>query len=99
MINLPNLTSKSELDELVYHLKGFVEAAEVIRAQIGVLDATIDSNPEAATDAMGRLRAEIYTHLAYHMKEMRRPFLRLFHDLCSDLEVESDFDTDSSKPG
>ena len=98
MIDLPNLASKSELEELVYHLKGFVEAAEVIRTQIELLDEKIDLDPEEATDAMGRLRAEIYTHLTYHMKEMRRPFLRLFRDLCNGLEEESDFDADPSKP-
>lgn len=90
MISLPSLEAKRELEELVYHFKGFVEAAEEISNQMKLLDTTIDDDLDRATDAMGRLEAEIYTHLAYHMKELRKPFKRLFRKLCKELETQEE---------
>lgn len=86
MTNLPNLEAKIELEELVFHLKGILEAAEVVRIQIELLDKSIDNDLERATDVLGRLRAELYTHLPYHLKELRKPFLKLSHSLYGELE-------------
>jgi methionine synthase I (cobalamin-dependent) len=88
MIPLNNLDQKKELDEMVFHLKGVVEAAQEITAQMQLLDATIDDDLDRATDAMGALEAEIYTHLAYHTKELRKPFSRLFRSLCRELDKQ-----------
>jgi hypothetical protein len=85
MINLPSLESKKELADVAFHLTGFAEAAEEIISQMIILDATIDSDLGRATDAMGALEAEIYTHLAYHVKELRKPFSRLFRALCNEI--------------
>lgn len=86
MTALPNLEARKDLEEVVHHLKGLVEATEEISAQMKILDATIGNDLDRATDAMGRLEAEIYTHLAYHVKELRKPFSRLFHALGRELE-------------
>jgi hypothetical protein len=85
-MTLYNLENKKEFEELVYHLKGLIEAAQEITAQAQVLDSAIDSDLDRATDAMGALEAEIYTHLAYHAKELRKPFLRTFRALCEGLD-------------
>lgn len=86
---VPNLEARKELEEFVYHLKGTIEAAEIIHAQMELLDRSINSDLEAATDVMGRLRAELYTHLTYHLKELKRPFLSLSHSLSQELEKGS----------
>lgn len=92
MINLPNLEAKEDHRELAYHLKGIVEASEVIRDQIELLDRTINSELEVAADAMGRLQAELYTHLTYHLKQLRRPFLKLSHSLSKELDENTSTD-------
>jgi hypothetical protein len=66
-----------DLEEFVFHLRGVLEAADVIREQARELDQVFDSDTEVASDVLGRLRAELYFHLPYHMKELRRPFLKL----------------------
>lgn len=88
MMRLKHLEARAELGEIVFHLTGLVEAAEAIREQIVKLDRTIERDLDAATDAMGALEAEIYTHLAYHMKELRRPFKSYFRAACGDLEAQ-----------
>jgi hypothetical protein len=88
MISVPNLEARKELDEVLFHLKGLVEAAQEITAQMQLLDATMDTDLDRATDAMGALEAEIYTHLAYHTKELRKPFTRLFRALCRKLDKQ-----------
>jgi hypothetical protein len=87
MTTFKNLETRKEFDEIVYHFNGFIEAAEEISAQMQVLDSTIGCDLERATDAMGRLEAELYTHLSYHMKELRRPLSRRFRALCKELEA------------
>jgi hypothetical protein len=99
MIALSNLEIKKELEEVVFHLKGFAEATQEILAQMQLLDSTIDKDLDRATDAMGALEAEIYTHLAYHMKELRRPFSRLFRELCKKLDQQEEGDADGLVPG
>jgi hypothetical protein len=88
MRTLPKMEAKEETKEVAFHLKGLAEAVQEITAQMQLLDAAIDKDLERATDAMGALEAEIYTHLAYHMKELRRPFSRLFRALCRELEKQ-----------
>lgn len=80
MITLPSLEAREDLDELVYHFKGLIEAVDEISRQMKLLDSSLDSDPEGAADAMGALEAQIYTHLTYHMKELRKPFVRFFRD-------------------
>lgn len=78
---LRNMESREDLEEFVYHLKGLVEASETISLQASALDEALSQDDERAADILGRLRAEIYTHLTYHLKELRRPFLRLEKNL------------------
>jgi hypothetical protein len=92
IVDLPNLTAKKDLEELVYHFKGIIEAADVIRGQMELLDSAVDSDLERATDALGRLTAELYTHLPYHLKQLRRPFLRFSRSLYKDLGDEAEDD-------
>lgn len=86
MTDLPSLEAKEDLEELVFHLKGILDAVEVVRLQIALLDKTIDCDLGQATDALGRLRAELYTHVPYHLKELRRPFLKLSNSLSHEME-------------
>lgn len=86
MLRLDNLDSKKDLEDVLYHFRGLLEAAEEIRSKIQLVDQSIDEDLERATDSMGRLQAEIYTHLAYHMKELRQPFARWFRLSCKVLE-------------
>jgi hypothetical protein len=86
MRELPNLVAKKELEEFVFHLNGILELSEVVGAQIEILDESIDTDLEQATDALGRLRAELYTHLPYHLKELRRPFLEIYNRLGQNLD-------------
>jgi hypothetical protein len=83
---VPNLENRNDIRDFVYHLKGVIEAAEVIHTQMELLDQSINSDLEIATDVMGRLRAELYTHLTYHLKELKRPFLELSHSLSKALD-------------
>jgi hypothetical protein len=92
VIDLPNLESKKDLEELVYHFKGLIEAAEEISSQMRLLDQVVDSDLEAAGKALGSLSVEIYTHLSYHMKELRRPLLRFSHTVYGQLGPLEDED-------
>jgi len=86
MVKLSNLEARSDIEEMVFHLKGLIEAAEEISTQAKLFDATLESDLEKATDVMGRLEAEIFTHLNFHMKELRGPFRKFFRTSCRQLE-------------
>jgi hypothetical protein len=77
MSELSRMEKAADLEEFVYHLRGILEAGDVIREQAKALDQAFDIDTETAADILGRLRAELYFHLPYHMKELRKPFLRM----------------------
>lgn len=59
-----------------YHLEGLLESYETIRALLDKLgDATLDA--EGTAETLTYLQVEIYAHLAYHLKELRRPLKKL----------------------
>lgn len=71
---------------VAYHLEGLVEAAERIRWHLGYLDAAVGLDPEGLARRMVDLQVEIFDHMGYHMKELRRPFARLISKAFRDLE-------------
>lgn len=70
---------------VAYHLEGMLEAQESIRAFIVKLSEDSAPDPESTAETLAYLQVEIYDHLVYHMKELRRPFKRLVEAAFKDL--------------
>lgn len=80
---LAKLRQKNPSSAAAYHLEGILEAHDNIRALLTKLDE--DADPESNAEAISYLQVEIYSHLAYHMKELRRPLKRLIDAAYRDL--------------
>jgi hypothetical protein len=66
--------------EFEYHLDGLLEAAALARQQARNLKAHLDTDLEKTAEVLSKLDVEIFFHLDYHLKHLRRPFRRL-HNL------------------
>lgn len=71
---------------VAYHLEGLLEATERIRQDLARLDAAVDLDAEELAGRMVDLQVEIFDHMGYHMKELRRPLSRLISKAYRDLE-------------
>ncbi|MFY9824606.1 MAG: hypothetical protein WAM82_24730 [Thermoanaerobaculia bacterium] len=70
---LVELRKKNPSSAVAYHLEGLLESHENIRHLLAKLGESA-SDLESTAETLTHLQVEIYTHLAYHMKELRRPF-------------------------
>ena len=52
------------------------------------LGATYGVDDEAASDAISSLEVHLFFHLPYHLKKLRRPFIRLNHEIYAKLDEE-----------
>ncbi|NJL28107.1 MAG: hypothetical protein HC897_09510 [Thermoanaerobaculia bacterium] len=62
---------------VAYHLEGFLEGCENLRALLEGLDTAYGTNPELAAEKLTHLQVEIYAHQIYHLKQLRQPLKRL----------------------
>jgi len=62
-----------------------LEAIDRISGHLAHLDAAVDLDPEEAAGRMVDLQVEIFDHMGYHMKQLRRPFQRLIDAAYKDL--------------
>jgi len=70
---LSELRDKNPSSTIAYHLEGLLEAQDNIRSLLERLGAIQALDTESRMKTLTYLQVEIYTHLAYHMKELRRP--------------------------
>jgi|SRR5690349_19388420 len=92
---LKSLREKDPSSPVAYHLEGLLEAVDRVRTQVDQIEAAVDGNPEELAGRMVSLQTEIFDHMGYHMKQLRRPFQRLIDaayknipDLGEDEEVD-----------
>ena len=74
---LKSLREKDPSGPIAYHLEGLLEAMERTRTQMAQVDEALDLDPEELAGRLVDLQIEIFDHIGYHMKQLRRPFQRL----------------------
>ncbi|HBL29382.1 MAG TPA: hypothetical protein DD490_21325 [Acidobacteria bacterium] len=77
MTFLQQLLEKDSSSPVAFHLSGLLEAGESIRAHLLGLDALAEGDRDQYADKLADLQIELYSHLAYHLKELRNPLKRL----------------------
>jgi hypothetical protein len=82
---LSKLREEDPSSAAAYHLEGLLEAQDNIRSLLAKLDKGSALDPEGTAETLTYLQVEIYSHLAYHMKELRRPLKRLIDAAYKDL--------------
>jgi hypothetical protein len=78
---MPHLEAREDLREVVYHLKGILEAGDKIASLVQRLDSVIDADDRDACDIVALLEVEIYHQLDYHSAELRAPWDALVEKL------------------
>lgn len=73
------LISKELRIEIEYHLDGLVEVADAIRIYTQKLKEVFGKDLEQTAYALTELDIELFFHLGFHIKKLRRPFKKL-HD-------------------
>jgi hypothetical protein len=76
-----NLERHEELGDFLYHVREILELQNRLSALIEQLDASFDKDSEGTETVMGKLEAELYFHLPYHLRELREPFERILKEL------------------
>ncbi len=74
---LEEIRKKDASSAVAFHLEGLLEAAENVRALLAKLDGVPEVDQDSIAETITYLQVEIYSHLAYHMKKLRRPLRRL----------------------
>jgi len=74
---------------VAYHLEGLLEAIDRIRWHMAAIEAAVGLDPEELAGRMVDLQVEIFDHMGYHMKQLRRPFERHITRAYQDLERAS----------
>jgi hypothetical protein len=82
---LEALREKDPSSAIAYHLEGLLEAMERARWQMAHVDAAVNLDPEELAGRLVDLQIEIFDHIGYHMKQLRRPFQRLIDAAYRDL--------------
>lgn len=83
---LKRLREENPSSEIAFHLEGILDAHDKIRAHIEKLGEASQLSDETGAEAITNLQIEIYSHLAYHMKQLHRPLLRLEKKIYKNLE-------------
>lgn len=83
MIPSGKLLSKEARIEILYHLDGLVEAGDLIKKHVRTLKVSLDKDLEKTAQSLTDLEIQVFFHLRYHMKHLRKPFKRL-HKLAYD---------------
>lgn len=65
---------RENLKAVFFHIHGVVDSATIIAEQLEILQSVLDIDLEEATDCLGRLEAELFHHLTYHLQELEEPF-------------------------
>jgi hypothetical protein len=74
---LKALREKDPSSLIAYHLEGLLEAMERARFHMGQVDEAVNLDPEELAGRLIDLQIEIFDHMGYHMKQLRRPLQRL----------------------
>jgi len=76
-VDLSKLSVHEELREFLYHVRGLLEAHDKLVPLLNRLNETFDTDVEKAAETLSLLEVEIFDHLGYHRKEIRRPLAAL----------------------
>jgi hypothetical protein len=82
------LLSPEAQREIEYHLNGLIEAAALVRRQARILTSHLENDVQKVAAALSQLEVEIFFHLDFHMKHLRRPLARLTNRAYVRLEKE-----------
>lgn len=76
-LKIARLERDEDLRELLYHIKGIVEAAENVADLTAQLNDTYRRDAETYAKTSSLLEVEALEHLGYHVKQLRKPLRRL----------------------
>jgi hypothetical protein len=85
MTFLEDLRKGDPSSPVAFHLEGLLAAQDNIRSLLATLAPVDALDRESTAEALTHLQEEIYQHLAYHVKELRRPLRRLVDKAYKDL--------------
>jgi len=85
-MNLKNLAASQKYNEVVFHLEEILGVIEEVQKLALLFDSQLPVDLDSATDTLGDLNAQLFTHLVHHLKSVRRPFMEMFDGLCDQLE-------------
>lgn len=69
---------------VAYHLEEILEIEGKIRAHLQKLDAVFGVDRDSTAETLVYLQVEIYDHLGYHLKELRKPLGRMISGMFSE---------------
>jgi hypothetical protein len=88
---LEQLAAAPELKDLVFHLRGLLESQNRISDLAAKLNLEFGRSEEKFGQTLANLEVEIFFHVKYHIRELRRPFELLVapeYRLLADLDKE-----------
>lgn len=83
-----HLEAIPRLSSFRYHLCGVIDALNDVKRYALALEASYGLDDEAASSAISSLQVHLFFHLPYHLKKLRRPFIRLNHEIYAKLDEE-----------
>ncbi len=87
---LEQLRSRQPGSTVAYHLEGLLDANEKIHSWIVKLGEIPEEDRAVQAETITLLQVEIYSHLAFHLKELRKPLQRLESAIYKQLEKIED---------
>jgi hypothetical protein len=87
---LEKLREKDASSAVAFHLEGLLDAADNVRALLSKLGEVSELNPESLAETISSLEVEVYSHLGYHMKELRYPLQRFRRAIYKKLERQGE---------
>jgi hypothetical protein len=73
-LKLGRLEGREELKDVLYHIRGILEVQSTIVELLIGLDECWGRDKEKKGEILGRIEAEVFFHLKYHIRELKRPF-------------------------
>lgn len=85
---LEKLREQDASSAVAYHLEGILEAAGNVRNLMDKIGEAWGLDTESAAETITYLQVEIYSHLSYHLKELRRPLRQLEKSVYSEIKEQ-----------
>jgi len=76
-LSISRLASDERLRELLYHIKGLIEAGDNLSQLATKLNNAYERDAVAFARTTSEIEVETFDHIGYHLKKLRRPLARL----------------------
>lgn len=71
------LDASDDVRAVKFHVRELVEIGETLRSLLRDLESAAESDPRVAADTFTRLDVEIFDHIGYHLKQVKKPLKKL----------------------